>query len=424
MVHRSLGRVHIVLFVQEAALAPVSECYYGSEMYDLITVIRIAVWLSYHRLELPFALDHEQGMRNASMIWTYVDTEQWPVGKTKLGRSLSQCLSDLRAFEAHDPRDHVYGVMGLYTSLGQTGYKMPRLLEPDYRTLLPDVLRFATLWAVYEDSDLTIFSRVQMPSGKSPADDDFASWVPRWDRPLSAEGFPASFRSDFGTFGTHTKATTDPRKRLNSQPWGNLRLLHLEGCVAAPITKIWKAGLSSEHQVADILEMIHEAEVTLHRLGHDDTKVLELLAGTLIACSDHQKQPISAAEAVKGFRAWREHLNTTGSKPPSVNAVNTRWFGNTNDRKAAEYQHAMINACERRAIFITGDHVGIGPKVTDVGDVVVILWGCRWPVIVRQDPGRGTGRFVGVAYVHGAMEGEVVAEFDESGREAIMFELR
>jgi hypothetical protein len=57
---------------------------------------------------------------------------------------------------------------------------------------------------------------------------------------------------------------------------------------------------------------------------------------------------------------------------------------------------------------------GSGLPIYREGDTLVVLYGCRWPVVLRKDeevPGRF--KVVGVVFVHGAMNGETFDKFEE-----------
>ena len=57
-----------------------------------------------------------------------------------------------------------------------------------------------------------------------------------------------------------------------------------------------------------------------------------------------------------------------------------------------------------------------------VGDVVVILYGGRFPFILR--PNGEEHELVGYAFVHGIMKGEMMEEHVEDGREDTTFLIR
>jgi hypothetical protein len=73
----------------------------------------------------------------------------------------------------------------------------------------------------------------------------------------------------------------------------------------------------------------------------------------------------------------------------------------------------------RRVFGITQKgRMGIFPEGAAKGDVVCVIMGARTPFEIRPEAG-GTFRFVGEAYVHGLMHGEVfdLPNFEELRRE-------
>ncbi|KAL8342072.1 hypothetical protein RB601_005182 [Gaeumannomyces tritici] len=66
---------------------------------------------------------------------------------------------------------------------------------------------------------------------------------------------------------------------------------------------------------------------------------------------------------------------------------------------------------------------GIGPPETRVGDLVVILFGCSVPVILREQ-GPNRYEFVGEAFIFGKMEGEAVTRWMPAERERITTHFR
>ncbi|KAG8165466.1 hypothetical protein KVR01_004018 [Diaporthe batatas] len=66
-----------------------------------------------------------------------------------------------------------------------------------------------------------------------------------------------------------------------------------------------------------------------------------------------------------------------------------------------------------KTFFVTErGYIGIGPDTTEAGDAVYVLFGGHLPFLLRDIPegleGRGSHTYVGHAYVHGIMDGEVL----------------
>ncbi|KAF3761983.1 hypothetical protein M406DRAFT_104393 [Cryphonectria parasitica EP155] len=76
-----------------------------------------------------------------------------------------------------------------------------------------------------------------------------------------------------------------------------------------------------------------------------------------------------------------------------------------------EYRNGLLGHGVRgRRLFSAGQgDFGLGPANTMIGDVVAVLYGGRFPFILRRAPGRNTYTLVGYAYVQGIMDGEALS---------------
>ena len=89
----------------------------------------------------------------------------------------------------------------------------------------------------------------------------------------------------------------------------------------------------------------------------------------------------------------------------------------------AEYNQAFWSACRNRVLFVTeSGRLGVGPQTLKGDDLVVILYGCDLPAILRRCPNSDLHEFIGVAYVEGIMFGEAVE--DPEAKEDVTFHLR
>jgi hypothetical protein len=65
---------------------------------------------------------------------------------------------------------------------------------------------------------------------------------------------------------------------------------------------------------------------------------------------------------------------------------------------------------------------GLGPTYMRSNDVVAILYGCSWPVVLR--PRGEFYQFIEVCYFPGIMDGEAVQKHIESGAEDVVFNIQ
>ncbi|KAI8309769.1 hypothetical protein K4K59_008878 [Colletotrichum sp. SAR11_240] len=77
-----------------------------------------------------------------------------------------------------------------------------------------------------------------------------------------------------------------------------------------------------------------------------------------------------------------------------------------------------------RCFYITeGDRIGIGSGFMAVGDTVVVPLGCSTPVVLRPEGCRSECRYVGDAYLHGYMYGRAIDQWRNGDRKASKFVL-
>lgn len=130
---------------------------------------------------------------------------------------------------------------------------------------------------------------------------------------------------------------------------------------------------------------------------------MEAYCSTLIADGfrDHN-QPDLADYGLPDFThslgllelAWTEHLSD-GEYEDAVNGTKT-------------YFHAVHRSTKNRRIFITDEgHIGLAPLDTKAGDSLVVLFGSRFPIILRPAADQ-TWVVVGHCYAHGLMDGEAI----------------
>ena len=189
---------------------------------------------------------------------------------TSMRWPLLRLLGDARTFQATDPRDKVFGVLGLSEEGSQT--PICSLLHPDYIKTLAQVLSDLTRHFLEcehgdpsEDRRLNVFQYVNHTQ-KYVLDSEFSSWVPRWHKSetvvdLGLEGHRASgmshtqFRTPFsmteivpsgfklGTVASIPKYRTKVSPSISTVKGQWLRL-----------KEIWKDLVSNMDEIEDLIQ--------------------------------------------------------------------------------------------------------------------------------------------------------------------------
>lgn len=126
-------------------------------------------------------------------------------------------------------------------------------------------------------------------------------------------------------------------------------------------------------------------------------------------------------KAVEGYQWWRAYIKTNGQYP----SMHRELHGTNAAQQDYEYHQTYSTVIPQRRLFITSSGLpGVGPKCMQQSDIIAILWGCPWPVVLRPLPQKDEYKVVGVAYVHGIMSGEAVEEHEAAGKPEQVFRLR
>ena len=86
-------------------------------------------------------------------------------------------------------------------------------------------------------------------------------------------------------------------------------------------------------------------------------------------------------------------------------------FNSTSKNFAASFRKTTI---QKRMLITSQGYLGMAPLSAEKGDIIVIIQGCKVPVVLRPRPGGEDYQVVGEAYVKGFMKGEGVEGMKES----------
>lgn len=135
---------------------------------------------------------------------------------------------------------------------------------------------------------------------------------------------------------------------------------------------------------------------------------------TLVASSDHKRQPMSRSQSVEGYRALTTILSGEGKKPTLESA----------ETAGVTYHESLRRSLHNRCFFTTEKGcVGIGPRSMQKSDLVAVLYGSRVPIVLRKCGPTGVYTMVGAAYVHGIMSGEAFDAHRAAGKSDVVFDI-
>ncbi|EPE03839.1 HET domain-containing protein [Ophiostoma piceae UAMH 11346] len=303
---------------------------------------------------------------------------------------------------ATDPRDKVYGVLGVSPQDAQTA------ITPDYKMPIGEVYTKAAEYVITASRRLDIVCHaLHYPVHVTAL--GLPTWVPDWSHisPMTAIDWP------MGRF----RAGADMQEETSIADHGTLNVQ------AIFIDKIRSRGIpvGTTNTVHDmVMSFLHWFSLLQERFKSKDNAELEIMemefCRLLVFDNMH---PLYA-----GYGAWRHvtlHLFASLAAdllpemplhhrliPYSQPGVVDLYGVDRNTLLEESFSTSMTG----RSFFMTNSgHIGMGSGYLAVGDHLIVPFGCPTPLILRTDGDMGEYRLVSDAFVGGYMYGQAVNEW-------------
>jgi hypothetical protein len=351
------------------------------------------------------------GVSNAYLMFRYSRQSDLPAVQTAFLRLLRLT----RQFEVTDPRDRIYGLLGITTSDSQpeTG---ELFMKPDY-SINPDQLwRLVAMKSLRLTNDLSLLSCVQhyqssTNSSAVPKEADvskiaetkpglLASWIPDWRQAArttlsawdeeeafnAAKGYPRSMRY---------QCTSD--------------VLVLKGMAVGSVALVIEPDLRPDQNLTNLKHLFARPDSSTHFFA--DQKARHLLISTQLAGSDSYGGLADTDEGILFYKC--AEFAKLYENPRSLPRVDLSGFASG---LAVRTIKRMAQVCERRLLFMTTNgFLGLGSDTICASYEVAVLGGGETPFILRSgrhqgssDQARSGYTLVGECYVEGLMKGEAV----------------
>jgi len=302
-------------------------------------------------------------------------------------------LQTTLAFEATDPRDKVFALLGLVHEDDRSA------LKPDYSKPIQQVYTELAHHLIGIDINILCFN-VNSPSHSLP------SWVPDWSR--SSQRWPLWMAMTYSASG-RSQANSQSAKDPGILEVAGILVDHISHFDAASRIKVSQSPTldSSEEEVLDNIESTLRGaikEQPSSNLSSLDFCKSDALWKTLVTNrslfgSAHiagPKTPVPI-EYGKMFEVFRNRSRIPTRFKPEL----------PHPQRKQEYVKPFVSSMELgdQRFFITlGGHIGLGPHQLRRDDMVVLIFGADMPFVLRS---RGTHhQLIGPSYVHGIMDGE------------------
>jgi len=382
--------------IQEVTLSRAAELYWGYGSIDFILIGRATTHVLDHYYESFVQYAAFSGLDNCDImfnIWT-----------KQLGNfSFFDTLQFTRDFKASEPKDKIFGMLGLTTSDSNPDGML--FMEPDYSLDTVEVYTYVATKILVDQEEVDLLACVQ--HGRQ-LPDDWASWVPNW----------AVLHT--GYLNDERRNTSGDAKKMVSK-WRGSDVVSICGVVVDSIVNLMEDDFDKDNWrhpdlAKSMKAAIHELEP---RFGG------ERLAYTLTAGFGLEGDLVEDHDALMveymAFKSWDfdRHAAVTDRAPEGPSEEDDSQI-QAGHRFFANSGYAVF----RRRVFVTQTGMlGLGPPATAEGDIVVVLFGGTVPFVLRPDAEKQRYRLVGECYVHDVMDGQAVTKWEESGEPATDFHI-
>ncbi|KAI1088080.1 HET-domain-containing protein [Rostrohypoxylon terebratum] len=351
---------------------------------------------------------------------TGVLQDLYTIMRSEGGESLRRLLLISRSSQATDPRDRIYGLLGLLKADPPDPPNPDHLIEVDYRKSTAEV---------YTDAMAHIFAQGEGPytlSGLSPpgisaAAPHITELPPTVPQPTLPSWVP-DFSKQFGDNAPHTNGTifwppagigvSGPGADCNNgRRLGDKRTLHVEGLFVDTIEDVTVLGPSFESLPSQLIHIASLAEIAKRR-----PCVLEPSIRPYVELYK-RKEPLW--RVLVSNKRWNSGYDPA---PDSYEAMYRKLLSGVvtkDESEEGEYVKSLKSDVGKSSFFTTtSGFVGICVPDSRKGDTVAILFGSPVPFVLRPRSDtihinggeRPTYSLIGASYVSGIMSGEMVDE--------------
>lgn len=310
-------------------------------------------------------------------------------------KGLLDTLGLFRMRKCNDPRDHIFGMLGLPV----TDQDLNHRIKPDY-SVSPVKLFEDVAMAMIESSgtlDVLIHTISDAKGGKQLS--GLPSWVPDWTMSMSAS-LHHIYMKRSALIHLYNASGDTKCEWCRVEP----------GCVRTKILYLGKVtstasgypSQSSSKSGRPLLDewkgLVYHPKCLMVVQETDWTEENELRHIISGSCCLMDRR-MSDESHYKAFMKWRSWFTSNDPKHLSLEAKN--------DAREFDLQ-VQVASFERVMIRTDNGHIGFGPEATLKGDFVVLIAGGKVPFILRRTNEKGMlFKLVGYAYIHGAMLGEL-----------------
>ena len=302
--------------------------------------------------------------------------------------------------DCFNPRDRVYALLGVRQ---EDGPSYP--VGVDYQMSPEDVYTDVARKIIQSQSSLRICAEAPERTGDERLS-NLPSWVPDWTRrPLTStldRLNPAQSYFKASNRRAHFDHIQDPKVLLVK---GRMidRIVDFVDADMPDTSVVDERRRALVDQVLPQLQMALRSKIT----GTTDAKVAHIIINTITVngftrennLGDSGLQPAAWSESTCGHMLDYILHSSRRSTFPSMPIDPDQWL--------YALARQAIQCVNRRFAVLEDNKIGLMPKMSGIGDLVVILHGCSLPFVLRPAKDGGFA-MIGTCFVDGIMHGERV----------------
>ncbi|KAI1736138.1 heterokaryon incompatibility protein-domain-containing protein [Xylaria scruposa] len=399
-----------VWIVQEAVLSAENHCLYGDSEIDFALVTQAATWLSkFPAFNIAKGFQTCSGLMNAGAILE--QRMQLAVGGSV---DFGDSFAISSTLQATNPRDKVFGVLGMCFKDDTIVSGIPALLKVDYKKPMQEVYRDATKYLVLSfvatDSDggfPFILRWISHRGDDEILDESYPSWVPRYER----LGDP---NLDDMTFFVHDTTPIHVDKDAEADPDDENALL-IRGRKIDVVAKVSPVLTPETLQSHTRLELYL---TQVNAMAESHTRDSRKLGRTLIADTNFRNKKSSESDWA-GFSSLLDFTRAcTLEANQSENNASTESLA----MLCESYLLALQQAGQNRRFALTETGLfALVPQLCQSKDIVVAVHADSGGTPYALRPHGNDFKMIGACYVDGKMPGQdaysVLRSQEEPSRE-------
>jgi hypothetical protein len=342
------------------------------------TISERSLWISAKLLDSNFKLNagitsFERWTQARGRVFLLADFRMRGVGETifTLRRNLGYLL-------CNDPRDKIYSVLRLMDSSTQKLTIVPTYTQPTEQVYTDLARRAIIQW-----SDLEVLNDCELSSRLL----NIPSWVPDWSTPAQT-----------------TYAATE---------WSACAYIAGRPSFDASGLQCTVSGVFKSR----IVEVMDQGDLKFEMSDDELWKTIRSWRPAKESLNDIYLTGEGLLEVYCRILVWNAFSERRLSFAQSLASLEKVWCGDARSSeheftrnladKTSYFRRLAVITRNRRLFKTSGGHLGLGPADVRADDVVCILLGCRYPVILRLAADRKY-EVVGTCYAHGLMYGEIL----------------